>query len=320
MSGVLHWALLTGSGVSSAWVIGLGVIGYASALLVDATAAWRGIYQWGPLMLIVLSFCQTLVFAYGARGLGVPDEEALLLALFALFIVGMFAYFERLFDTARAILRVLRGFRVSGILEEAMVVAAVPGDLVQDFGVDFLEKRLGQEVAKALKAEDDPFPSSRAKLSGGLRLMKVATPEGEAEFLFAVGDGLARALCIPEDGVVARLEKGRASALNLSFSLRQIHHLTKPNDEELSRARRELAQAFGEIARPRVAVRPRTILGYSVAFAFVIFMVLAVLNLNQIVEMLSRAGTALGAVASLIVIASAVYLMLRRLATWYRGK
>ncbi len=307
-------------GVGTSWLIAICVLGYISALITDAVATWRGVYQVGTLGLIILTFIHPIVATLAARALGISYEGATLVGLGALFFVGTFVAFERMFDTARGLLIAFRGLRPSGNQNEAMVVAVVPSGVRDGFADEFLEERIEKESGNALRGTSEPVKARRPGLKLDFRLAKVSKGISESEILYRVREGIVEVLCMPEDGIVVRFEEGKKAAQELNFVLRHLYHFQQPDDQQLTRSQEQVRNAFQSLAKPLLAVRARTVVGYVMAVFLICILVAATLNLNQILNWLPGAGPTLGAIASIIVIVGAFYVGLRRIGQWYRSE
>jgi hypothetical protein len=291
------------------WGLWLALAGFVGASIIELILAWYGEYsekRGSALWLLVLGHMLAPLLVSPLRD--IPFSYAVWYMLAVFFAVGIGAGFEATYIPARTLLRMLKGLRKSGNLGSDLVAGAISESILEEFGPKVLETRILREIETSVKTEEDTVYTKREDTDLEFNLVKI----GMVRVLFRVEKELAEVLYVPEDGIVARFERGRETAKRLAFAFRQIVHFAEPTSEQLKRAREDVERGYDKFAAAVVdfkatrksaaevwRIRKRAIAASLLALAIVGAGVVALLNANPIMSWLSQpnVNTALGSLA-----------------------
>lgn len=237
---------------SAEWILSAVLLSLVGAFVLDWIAAWNGIYtRFSGISLVGLLVMSAVGINSVARVVGTDETDAAYLTVGLIVLMGFFEGLEHVYIQARTVLRVFRGLRTSGDIQSAIVVAATDPEVVERLGADSFEGRLRVELEDLAEDQQVISFTPKAETDFGYNVQRV----GAVRTLFRIENGLFEALCVPQDGVVARFEKADKPVRSLQFIAEQILHLARPSPERIQEAQSNLRAVYSRYAAPTFDLR-----------------------------------------------------------------
>ena len=305
LSSISAFIVLAAVGPTGNSWIPMIVLVYASAFAIDATLSWAGLrakFRDSALLSLTVAFAGVAAAWAATDGSSDPSGSALA----AFFGVGLLCAVEASVLSARGVVRVFSGLRTSGDLTSG-VVCAVPADRdLKEFGPDFLEERVADHLASTLDETESQEYIPKTKTDLEFSIARI----GGTRILYRVEDGIAQALYVPEDGIVARFETSRDSAKILQFKLERELGFSRADDNQKRKTVQALKVAYAKFAAPTLSlnelwrIRGRAILASTLAILVVAAATVLAFNLSSFLNWLAdpKAATQLASIFYLVTI------------------
>jgi len=234
--------------LSSEWALSLIAIVAVVALLVELLLSFHGLRRKYGLNFVLLLILVQAATASVADSIWEKNDMSGALILFV--VATFFSMFGYILQSAVApatkVLRSVKGFHASGKLDDSAVILKIPEYLLDKYGSEFLENRIGEELTGYLEEPVALVPAVQTKIG-----YSIARAQDE-RMLFRVEKafGLVSVLFIRLDGIVCKFGEGKSVVKPIEFDLQTKFNLTEPTQEERANCLDDLTSAFKKYSKP----------------------------------------------------------------------